>query len=51
MIVTIRSRPGLAIEKKRHEIEQMAARDDELLSKGLYFDHKRGIYTTKKDMA
>jgi hypothetical protein len=47
----LRSRPGLAIEKKRHEIEQMAARDDELLSKGLYFDHKRGIYTAKKDMA
>lgn len=44
----LRSKPGLAIEKKRREVEMLAARDEELLSKGLYYDHKRGIYTTKK---
>ena len=43
----LRSKPGLAIEKKRREAEQLAARDEELLSKGLYFDRKRGIYTTQ----
>lgn len=42
----LRSKPGLAIEKKRRETERRATRDAELLSKGLYFDDKRGIYTT-----
>jgi hypothetical protein len=44
----LRSKPGLAIEKKRRDLEVLAARDDELSKRGLYFDRERGIYTTQK---